>query len=101
HVRLLARSPRVIVGISIADVNAAVDGKMVKLDNRYRVDLAAGHLCLNERSAAMLGTDAPLRIETPAPQPTSTQRIRVVLDQLMGKTDRTIDGEVIKEDGDG
>src|SRR5262249_8902859 len=60
HVRLLARSPRVIVGISIADVNAAVDGKMVKLDNRYRVDLAAGHLCLNERSAAMLGTDAPL-----------------------------------------
>jgi hypothetical protein len=49
----------------------------------------------------MLGTDAPLRIETPAPQPTSTERIRVVLDQLMGKTDRTIDGEVIKEDGDG
>src|SRR5262249_49051208 len=37
---------------------------------------------------------------TPAPQPTSTERIRVVLDQLMGKTDRTIDGEVIKEDGE-
>jgi hypothetical protein len=38
---------------------------------------------------------------TPAPQPTSTERIRVVLDQLMGKTDWTIDGEAIKEDGDG
>jgi hypothetical protein len=34
------------------------------------------------------------------PQLTSTERIRVVLDQLMDRN-RTIDGEVIKEDGDG
>ena len=58
HVR-----PRVIVGTSIADVNAVVDGKMVKLDNGYRVDLAAGYLCLNEQSAAMLGTNLPWRID--------------------------------------
>ena len=87
HMRLLARSTRVIVGISIADVNAAVDVKL-------------------ERSAAMLGTAAPLRIDAvqlvqdtgPAAH---SERIRVVLDQWMGKTDWTIDGEVIKEDGDG
>jgi hypothetical protein len=94
RVWLLARSPRVIAdhfGISIADVNAAVDGKIVKLDNGYRVDLSAGHLCLNERSAAMFGIDAPLRIDAvqlvqdTGPQPTSTERIRVVLDQLMGR----------------
>jgi hypothetical protein len=34
------------------------------------------------------------------PQLTSTERVRVVLDQLMDRK-RTIDGEVTKEDGDG
>jgi hypothetical protein len=72
-------------------------------------DLAAGHLCLKiaERRAAMLGTDAPRTVDAvqltqvTGPQLTSTERIRVVLDQLMDRTYRTIDGEVIKGDGDG
>jgi hypothetical protein len=38
-------------------------------------------------------------IETQAPRETSTEKIRRVLDQLMGKTDGTIDGEVINEGG--
>ena len=72
-------------------------------------DLAAGHLCLKiaERRAAMLGTDASRTVDAvqlaqvTGPQLTSTERIRVVLDQLMDRNYRTIDGEVIKEDGDG
>jgi hypothetical protein len=85
--RLLGSSPRVIVdhfGISVADVNAVIDQKVVKLDNGYRLravaldldrleeiqarflrdalsgDLALGHLWLKlaERKAAALGTDA-------------------------------------------
>jgi hypothetical protein len=35
------------------------------------------------------------------PQLTSTERIRLVLDQLKGRTDHTIDGEVTKKDNDG
>jgi len=122
--RLLGSSPHVIAdhfGISIADVDAAVDGKMVKLDSGYRVravaldlerleamqarflrdaldgDLAAGHLCLKiaERRAAMLGTDAPVRVDAvqltqvTGPQPTSFDRIRAALDRMMrdGKAD--------------
>jgi hypothetical protein len=55
----------------------------------------------------MLGTDAPRTVDAvqlaqvTGPQLTSTERIRVVLDQLMDRTYRTIDGEVIKGDGDG
>jgi hypothetical protein len=61
----------------------------------------------DERRAAMLGTDAPRTVDAvqltqvTGPQLTSTERIRVVLDQLMDRTYRTIDGEVIKGDGDG
>ena len=65
---------------------------------------AAGHLCLKiaERRAAMIGTDAPRTVDAvqltqaTAPQLTSTERIRLVLDQLMDRTYRTIKG-----DGDG
>jgi hypothetical protein len=108
--RLLGSSSREIAdhfGISVAAVNAAVDGWMVKVDNGYRLrevvldlerleamqarflrdglagDLAAGHLCLTiaERRAAMLGTDAPVRVDAmqltqvSEPQPTSTDKI--------------------------
>jgi hypothetical protein len=84
---------------------------MVKLDNGYRLravaldlerleamqarflhdalsgDLAAGHLCLKiaERRAAMLGTDAPVRVDAVqltqvnGPQPTSTDQIRAAI----------------------
>jgi hypothetical protein len=117
HMRLLGSSPRAIAddfGISVADVNAAVDGAMVKVDNAYRLramtldlerleamlarflgdalngDLAAGHLCLKiaERKAAMLGTDAPVRVDAvqltqvTGPQPTSTERISALIDRI-------------------
>jgi hypothetical protein len=54
----------------------------------------------------LLHLDAPRTVDAvqlaqvTGPQLTSTERIRVVLDQLMDRN-RTIDGEVIKEDGDG
>ena len=67
---------------------------------------ASGALCAKiiERRCTMLGLStgptATLQvIETHAPRETSTEKIRRVLDQLMGKTDDTIDGEVIKEEG--
>jgi hypothetical protein len=44
RMRLLGNSPREIAdhfSISIADVDAAVDGKMVKLDNAYRLRAVA------------------------------------------------------------
>ena len=37
-------------------------------------------------------------IEAQAPRETSTEKVRRVLNELMGETDHTIDGEVIKED---
>jgi hypothetical protein len=75
--------------VSIADVNDAVDRKMVRVDNSYRVRMTAldlerlemltsrcidaivkgsfvaGHLLFKvmERRAKILGTDAPLRID--------------------------------------
>jgi hypothetical protein len=39
--------------------------------------------------------------EAQPPRQTSTDKIRRVLDQLIGKTDRPIEGEVVKEEGDG
>jgi hypothetical protein len=90
--RLLGVPARVLAkefGCTIADVNAAIDRKMVHVDNAYRIrmtaldlerlesmqmrflpqalggDLGAGHLVLKicERRSAMLGTDAPMRID--------------------------------------
>jgi len=120
RMRLLGSSPRVIAddfGISVAEVDAAVDGKMVKLNNGYRLravaldlerleamqarflrdalngDLAAGHLCLKiaERRAAMLGTDAPVRVDAvqltqvSGPESTSTEKIAAAIDRIRGK----------------
>ena len=53
RMRLLGSSPRVIAddfGISVAEVDAAVDGKMVKLNNGYRLRAVALDL---ERLEAM------------------------------------------------
>ena len=87
---------------------------MVRLDNAYRLravaldlerleamqarflhdalngDLGAGHLCLKiaERRAAMLGTDAPVRVDAVqltqvnGPEPTSTEKIRAAIDRI-------------------
>jgi hypothetical protein len=70
-------------------------------------DVQSGALCAKiiERRCTMLGLYTPPAttlqvVEAQAPRETSTEKIRHVLDQLMGKTDRTIDGEVIKEEGD-
>jgi hypothetical protein len=59
-----------------------------------------------ERSCTMLGLYTPPSatlqvIEAQPPRQTSTDKIRRVLDQLIGKTDRPIEGEVVKEEGDG
>jgi hypothetical protein len=135
RMRLLGNSPRAIAddfGISIHDVDAAVDEKMVKIDNAYRLraaaldlerleamqarflrdalsgDLAAGHLCLKiaERRAAMLGTDAPVRVdavqlaEVTGPQPTSTVRIGALIDRIRSKrlTDKTQQDDLTQAD---
>jgi hypothetical protein len=106
-----ARSIREQFNCTVADVNAAVDRKMIQVDNRYRVRMtaidlerlemltsrcidaivkgsfAAGHLLLKvmERRAKILGTDAPLRIdpiEIAAPSETSTQELKRIFDEI-------------------
>ena len=82
-----------------------------EVDNGSRAggDLAAAYLCLKvaERRAAKLGADVPMQIDRvqfvqdTGPQSTLTERIRLVLNQLMGKIDRIIDGQVIEEDDNG
>jgi hypothetical protein len=121
RMRLAGTSPRKIAehfAISIAEVNRIVDRQMVKVDNGFRLravaldlerleemqmrflrqalagDAAAGHLVLKiqERRAAMLGTDAPVRIDpvqlvdAHGPHPTSTDRLRSAIERLTGPT---------------
>jgi hypothetical protein len=101
-------------GLSITDVNAVIDRKMIKLDNAYRVravaldlerleemqkgflrqalegDATAGHLVIKiaERRAAILGTDAPIRIdavklvEANGPRQTTTEEWQAAIDRL-------------------
>jgi|GEM_PF-2566182 len=66
----------------------------------------AAELCLKikERRARMLGLDAPPQTE-PALMPSrvkvsSTERIAAAIDRIAGKTDTTIEGEVVREDTD-
>ena len=90
--RLAGLAVRVIaqqVGCSVADVNAAVERRMIKVDNAYRVravaldlenldrlqgvfmqmaankDVEAGGLVVRimRRRAEMLGTDSPMRVD--------------------------------------
>lgn len=121
RMRLIGTSVRAIAdhfAISVADVNRIVDSRMVKLDNALRVravaldyerleemqirflrdalkgDVTAGHLVLKiaERRAAMLGTDAPLRvdpvqlIDATGHKPTSTEELQSAIDLLCGRT---------------
>ena len=71
-------------------------------------DVQSGALCAKiiERRCTMLGLYTPPTatlkvIEAQAPRETSTEKVRRVLNELLGETDRTIDGEVIKEDANG
>jgi hypothetical protein len=108
------RRPRLLAERVLADVNSAVDRKMVKVDAAYRArtfaldlerletlttrcleavakgSLQAGHLLLKtlERCSAMLGSDAPMRLdvtEIAGPRETSTSELRRVFEELRGK----------------
>jgi DNA-binding CsgD family transcriptional regulator len=115
--RLAGTSARSIAkqfGITVADVNEIVERRMVRVDNRYRAaamaldlerletllgkfmsmaaggDVEAGSLCIRAlaRRAAVLGYDAPMRIdaslEVIRPE-TSTEYCARVLDELQGQ----------------
>jgi hypothetical protein len=117
RLRLLGIAPRTIAdqfAVSVADVNAAVDRKMVRVDAAYRArafaldlerldtltsrcldavtkgSLAAGHLLILtiRKRAEMLGLDAPMRIdvtEIAGPRETTTEELRRVFDEMRGK----------------
>lgn len=113
--RLAGISPRRLAeqhGLQLAEVNAIVAKKLVRLDHSYRAqalaldlemlgelqartfktamtgDIGAGHLLLKiaERRADMLGLDAPTRLDVmqvQAHEQSSTEEIRAALDELM------------------
>ena len=97
--------------VSVADVNAAVDRQMPRIDNAYRArclsmdcaaleklqgrflaqaltgDVAAGHLVVKvaERRARALGLDAPLKLDVisiAAPPESSTQALRRIFEEV-------------------
>jgi hypothetical protein len=75
-------------------------------ERKGNFDSAVIVLRIMERRARLLGLDVPVRHDAPlddmAGRQTSTDRIRSVIDRLTGKTDRTIDGEIVKgEEGGG
>jgi hypothetical protein len=52
-------------------------------------------------ATTLVRIDVVQLVRDTGPQLTLTERIRAVLDQLMVRPDHTIDGEVVREDGDG
>lgn len=113
--RLAGISPRRLAeqhGLQLAQVNAIVAKKLVRLDNSYRAqalaldlemlgelqartfktamtgDIGAGHLLLKiaQRRSDLLGLDAPVRLDLMQVQThevSSTAEIRSALDELM------------------
>jgi hypothetical protein len=73
-------------------------------DHRGNHDSAVISLRCTSLRMSLLGLAAPTRATDPMDDlkvsKTSTEELQDAIDRLVGKTDRTIDGEVVRDDGD-